>query len=106
VSESKILADIVLAYSRGATRLFRNNCGTLQDANGRYVKYGVGNPGGSDLIGITEGGILCRHRVQVAPRARDDRAARVFRYGAEARRPRRRCAQCRGGGEDYSWRYQ
>jgi hypothetical protein len=35
--------------------IFRNNCGVLQDANGRHVRYGVGSPGGSDLIGIFSG---------------------------------------------------
>ena len=28
---------------------------TQTDANGRYVRYGVGSPGGSDLIGIFAG---------------------------------------------------
>lgn len=32
--------------------LFRNNCGVLQDKDGRYVRYGVGSPGGADLIGL------------------------------------------------------
>ena len=33
--------------------MFRNNCGKLMDRNGRLVQFGVGNPGGSDLIGWT-----------------------------------------------------
>ena len=33
-------------------RLWRNNSGSLPDPRtGRYVQFGVGNPGGSDLIG-------------------------------------------------------
>lgn len=31
---------------------WRNNCGVLVDAQGRRVRYGVGNPGGADLLGI------------------------------------------------------
>lgn len=41
----------MLKCSRGLSRLFRNNVGALQDRTGRYVTYGVGNPGGSDLLG-------------------------------------------------------
>lgn len=51
MSESAILKRIMLACSRGAVRMFRNNCGALQDKNGQWVRYGVANPGGSDLIG-------------------------------------------------------
>ncbi len=32
-------------------RLFRNNIGTAKYKGGRRVKYGICNPGGSDLIG-------------------------------------------------------
>lgn len=42
---------IMLAASRATGRLFRNNVGVLQDAEGRYVAYGVGGKGGSDLLG-------------------------------------------------------
>ena len=41
----------MLKVCRGTTRLFRNNVGVLQDKEGRYVRYGVGGNGGSDLIG-------------------------------------------------------
>jgi hypothetical protein len=41
-------------------RLWRNNSGSLPDPRtGRYVQFGVGNPGGSDLIGY--------RRVRVTP---------------------------------------
>ena len=39
-----------IATEYGA-RLFRNNVGRLQDRKGKYVNFGVCNPGGSDLIG-------------------------------------------------------
>lgn len=34
--------------------MFRNNIGAYQDDRGRWVRYGVCSPGGSDLIGWTE----------------------------------------------------
>jgi hypothetical protein len=58
LNESALLAQIILEYSRGDTRLWRNNVGCLQDKRGSYVRYGVCNPGGSDIIGITKGGLL------------------------------------------------
>jgi hypothetical protein len=30
----------------------RNNCGSYKSPTGTFVRYGVGNPGGSDLIGL------------------------------------------------------
>lgn len=51
MTESALLAAIRLHLSRGSIRLLRNNIGALQDATGRWVHYGVANPGGSDLIG-------------------------------------------------------
>lgn len=53
MTETDITAEIRLACSRGATRLFRNNSGKFQDANGRWVQFGIGSPGGADLIGWT-----------------------------------------------------
>lgn len=37
--------------SRIDTRLFRNNVGQAQYKDGSMVKYGLCNPGGSDLVG-------------------------------------------------------
>ena len=52
VSETEIQQQIRLQCSRGPVRLWRNNSGSLPDPRtGRYVQFGVGNPGGSDLIG-------------------------------------------------------
>ena len=53
MSESVLLSSVLLSCGQGFTRLFRNNVGVLQDKRGQYVKYGVANPGGSDLIGWT-----------------------------------------------------
>ena len=52
MSEQKIQQEIRLACSTGQTRLFRNNTGTLRDANGRPVQFGLCK-GSADLIGWT-----------------------------------------------------
>jgi hypothetical protein len=31
--------------------MFRNNIGAYQDKHGQWIRYGVCNPGGSDIIG-------------------------------------------------------
>lgn len=53
MKEMNILRRIMIAASNLGSRLFRNNCGVLRDIKGNYIKYGVANPGGSDLIGWT-----------------------------------------------------
>jgi hypothetical protein len=50
VSEQRIQQEIRLAISKGHTRVFRNNTGTLRDANGRPVQFGLCK-GSADLIG-------------------------------------------------------
>ena len=49
-SEQTIQQHIRLACSKGDCRLFRNNTGTLKDANGRPVQFGLCK-GSADLIG-------------------------------------------------------
>jgi hypothetical protein len=49
-SEQQIQQHIRIACSTGQTRLFRNNTGTLRDANGRPVSFGLCK-GSADLIG-------------------------------------------------------
>ncbi len=49
--ESALLYRLLLRCSALGVKLWRNNCGQLQARNGQWVRYGVGNPGGSDLIG-------------------------------------------------------
>lgn len=46
--QNKIFKDL---GGRRDVRLFRNNIGTAKYKGGQRVKYGVCNPGGSDLIG-------------------------------------------------------
>lgn len=50
-SEAAIVADVRLAWSNAGGRIFRNNCGQYVVEPGRVIRYGVCNPGGSDLIG-------------------------------------------------------
>ena len=50
MSEQRIQQEIRLAVSKGDTRVFRNNTGTLRDANGRPVTFGLCK-GSADLIG-------------------------------------------------------
>lgn len=62
--------------------LFRNNCGVLQDADGRYVRYGVGSPGGADLIGLftTESG-LARFIAGEVKSPKDEQSDAQVRFG-------------------------
>lgn len=51
--ESRIQDDIRIALGRiPSLCLWRNNCGFDGE---RKVRYGVGNPGGADLIGVYNG---------------------------------------------------
>lgn len=51
MSESKLIKKLIIEASKQGDRLFRNNCGAYQDDTGRWIRYGVASPGGSDLIG-------------------------------------------------------
>ena len=52
----KFVQNRVLLLSSADVRLFRNNCGVAryptESGKDMRVKYGVGQPGGSDIIGI------------------------------------------------------
>ena len=50
MTEQEIQQHIRLACGKGDCRLFRNNTGTLKDANGRPVQFGLCK-GSADLIG-------------------------------------------------------
>ena len=52
MTEQTIQQQIRLICSRGPVRLHRNNTGTLRDANGRPVQFGLAK-GSADLIGWT-----------------------------------------------------
>lgn len=59
MTESQILSDIMLAIgAMPGVRIFRNNLGVARYADGASVRYGVGGPGGADLIGWCDGRFL------------------------------------------------
>lgn len=51
MKETNILQLVRLKASQLGCVLHRNNIGAYKDPKGYYIKYGVCNPGGSDLIG-------------------------------------------------------
>jgi hypothetical protein len=53
MKESDIQRLIMLSASDAGCMILRNNCGVLKNPAGIPVRFGVGNPGGSDLIGVT-----------------------------------------------------
>lgn len=52
MSEMVILKQAQMQASKFGLRLFRNNTGSLKDATGRWVQFGLCE-GSSDLIGFT-----------------------------------------------------
>jgi hypothetical protein len=56
MTETALMRDIQIALSKAGHRVFRNNIGTCMTSRGDYLRYGVCNPGGSDLIGWTKDG--------------------------------------------------
>lgn len=56
LTEAELMRDIQLAMTQKGHRVFRNNIGVCKDERGNYIRYGVCNPGGSDLIGWTKDG--------------------------------------------------
>lgn len=56
MTESQLQDAIRLALGREPDLvLWRNNCGSAVMRNGFRVTFGIGNPGGADLIGIYRG---------------------------------------------------
>lgn len=51
ILEAEIMRRIQLAATAHGARLLRNNVGQAQTADGRVIRFGLANPGGSDLIG-------------------------------------------------------
>ena len=58
MKEMDVLRSIQLALSEVGAVTWRNNSGVLKNPAGIPVKFGIGNPGGSDLIGIYKGRFL------------------------------------------------
>ena len=58
MTETELMRQIQLEASRQGARLFRNNCGMCITVDNRRIRFGVGGPGGSDLIGWSGGAIF------------------------------------------------
>lgn len=53
MNTSELHKRIMLDFgARADCRLWRNNVGQLRNDEGNWVRFGVCNPGGSDLIGL------------------------------------------------------
>lgn len=64
MKEGNLHRLIQIEVSKHGHRLFRNNVGKLQDANGEWIAFGVGGVGGSDLIGWTRHGVFAAIEVK------------------------------------------
>ena len=53
MTETNLMKLIQLTLAEHGVTAFRNNIGRCVSPSGRVINYGVCNPGGSDLIGIT-----------------------------------------------------
>ncbi len=51
MSETEILHAVMIRLSNAGVKIFRNNQGVAVYPDGSRVRYGIANPGGSDLIG-------------------------------------------------------
>lgn len=58
MSEADIMRLCMIEASKHGATLFRNNQGAYKHPKGYYIKYGVCNPGGSDLIGWNKDGLF------------------------------------------------
>lgn len=54
MKEKNIQTEILISCSAGNSRLFRNQVGMYELADGRWLASGIGDKGGSDLIGWTK----------------------------------------------------
>lgn len=77
MTEASLMRRIMLALTSAGARVFRNNCGVMKDGD-RYIRYGVANPGGSDLIGwnsvtVTSGDVGRRVAIFLAVEVKTER---------------------------------
>lgn len=65
--ETVLQGKIMIALSEAGHRGLRNNSGAYKcPKSGRLVRYGVGSPGGSDLIGWSKDGRFLAVEVKTA----------------------------------------
>lgn len=68
MSETPLMRETQVLFSTIGARMFRNNVGSWRDKHGHVIKYGLCNPGGSDLIGwlpITVTQSMVGHRLAI-----------------------------------------
>ena len=81
MTESQIQDAIRLELS-GKVLTWRNNIGRAQTRTGAYITYGVGNPGGADLIGLYRGRFVA---IEIkTPIGRQSREQKMFQALVEA----------------------
>lgn len=84
MTESQLQDAIRLALGRDPSLvLFRNNCGSAVMRNGFRVTFGVGNPGGADLIGCFRG-IFVAVEIKT-PEGRQSKEQRQFQQLIESK---------------------
>ena len=67
MTEGDIMRACMLALSEAGCLIWRNNSGAYTDPrSGSFVRYGVGQPGGSDLIGISPDGLFLAVEIKTA----------------------------------------
>lgn len=71
------MRDIQIEVSKLGHRVFRNNIGVCKDENQNYIRYGVCNPGGADLVGWTKDGRFLGIEVK-GPRGRLTKEQQAF----------------------------
>lgn len=54
--ETNLQAEILIVLSSAGCKAWRNNVGQAKTDDGRFIRYGVGGNGGSDIIGMTPDG--------------------------------------------------
>lgn len=58
MNEADFMRACMIEASKLGATVWRNNQGAYKHPKGYFIKYGVCNPGGSDLIGIYKGKFL------------------------------------------------
>ena len=69
MTEADLMRLIMIAASQAGHRLMRNNVGGFQAMDGRWIHYGLGGKGGSDLIGVTREGRFVAVEVKLTGKA-------------------------------------
>jgi ribosomal protein L36 len=81
MTEAMLMEQIRLALNDPDGVWFRNNVGVATLAGGGRLRYGVGNPGGADLIGLFRGRFAA---IEIkTPEGRQSQEQRMFQQLVE-----------------------